>query len=115
VSVYFLRPNGMEGPVKIGSSRCPPVRLMEYARWSPYPLEIAATFPGGVHVEQQFHSMFRERWLHHEWFEASLELTQVIAEIQAGSFSASRLPSQGLVLRINSDWVRDRLAQRAAA
>lgn len=40
--VYFLRPVGEEGPVKIGVSEVPENRLRTYMVWSPMILEVAA-------------------------------------------------------------------------
>lgn len=45
--VYFLRPAGQDGPVKIGCSTAPQSRLEQYMSWAPFPLEIVATVPGG--------------------------------------------------------------------
>ena len=40
--VYFIKPVGMEGPIKIGCSIMPTERLEGLAVWSPFPLEIVA-------------------------------------------------------------------------
>lgn len=57
--VCFLRPVGMDGPVKIGVSGTPVARLLTYAIISPLPLEIGATLPGGVRLEQRLYARFR--------------------------------------------------------
>lgn len=90
--VYFLRPVGQEGPVKIGCSTMPRGRLKTYASWAPWPLEIAALLEGSLRLEAKFHARFREQHSHHEWFHASAELTACIEEIAAGKFDPSSLP-----------------------
>lgn len=93
VFVYFLRPIGQDGPVKIGSSVAPEVRLATYMHWSPLPLEIAATLQVAKRsVEGRFHSAFRHLHTHHEWFRADPALTAAIDAIRAGTFDISGLP-----------------------
>jgi hypothetical protein len=93
VFVYFLRPIGQDGPVKIGSSVAPEVRLATYMHWSPMPLEIAATLQVAKRsVEGRFHSAFRHLHTHHEWFRADPALTAAIDAIRAGTFDISGLP-----------------------
>lgn len=92
--VYFLRPIGAEGPVKIGSSRDPWGRLTTYRSWSPIPLELVATIPGNVHAERGFHAMFADLHSHHEWFHASPRLTAVIEAVRAGTFDLATLPAE---------------------
>lgn len=82
--VYFLRPVGQQGPVKIGYSKYPPSRLLMYLTWSPVELEIAATTPGDIYVEQKLHSIFADQHSHLEWFHASKRLTALIAGVAAG-------------------------------
>lgn len=90
--VYFLRPIGMDGPVKIGCSMAPELRLQSYMPWSPYPLEVAATLPGDHRLEARFHNQFRAQHTHHEWFTASPELTATIEAIRADTFDVDSLP-----------------------
>lgn len=90
--VYFMRPVGFEGPVKIGFSSLPEERLLTYAVISPLPLEIAARIPGGQSLEMRFHQRFAALHSHHEWFRASPELTRVIAEVAADAFDIDTLP-----------------------
>lgn len=51
--VYFIRPVGMDGPVKIGGSGVPKNRLNNLMTWSPFPLEVAATDDGGYPLERR--------------------------------------------------------------
>ena len=90
--IYFLWPVGAVGPIKIGCSYMPIARLIHNARWSPLPLEIAATTPGGFSHEKELHEGFSDARLHYEWFRATPELQSLIADIQNGA----RLPEAGL-------------------
>lgn len=91
--VYFIRPIGQEGPVKIGCSQVPEDRLRHYLPWCPYPLEIAVKVRGGFSLEAQFHAAFSNTHLHHEWFGPSAELSRAIGELIGGSFDYATLPS----------------------
>lgn len=90
--VYFLRPIGADGPVKIGSSIAPWNRLSIYMAWSPVRLELAATLVGGQHLERRFHAAFAAHHSHHEWFRAAPEITSAIEAIKAGTFDPATLP-----------------------
>ena len=76
--VYFLRPVGMKGPIKIGCSCEPEKRLRSVEIWSPQLLEIIATAPGDHDHENVLHQMFGDDRLHGEWFHPSERLTSVI-------------------------------------
>jgi len=78
--IYFLRPVGASGPVKIGCSEMPARRLQTIARWSPVPLEIAAMVPGGLSIESWLHNRFAASRSHLEWYSATPELTALIRE-----------------------------------
>lgn len=90
--VYFLRPVGAEGPVKIGCSVAPLERLYAYMPWSPEPLELAARIRGNYTLEARFHNRFIADRTHHEWFRASAELSATISAIKAGTFDVDTLP-----------------------
>lgn len=92
--VYFLRPVGADGPVKIGHSGCPLVRLKAVSSWSPVELEIAAYTPGSRSLESRFHAMFAKDRLHGEWFAPSDALSAMIANIQCGEFDVDSLPTE---------------------
>lgn len=91
--VYFVRPIGQEGPVKIGFSEIPHDRLVALRSWSPVPLEMIAELPGGQELERRFHALFKADALHGEWFAYSDGLGRVIAEVQAGTFDVTTLPA----------------------
>lgn len=82
--VYFLKPIGMDGPIKIGCSITPVGRLLAIAAWSPFPLEIAATIPGGLSLEKNIHECFADLHLHREWFKADPKLVDAVALLAAG-------------------------------
>ena len=82
--VYFIRPIGMTGPVKIGQSTIPEKRLMVLSEWSPFPLEIAAVVEGGFDLESRIHNCFAEYHHHKEWFWAGPKLVSAIKKLQAG-------------------------------
>lgn len=100
--VYFIKPVGMDGPVKIGTSCSPDGRRKTLATWSPFPLEIVAEIEGGRDLERRFHVKFYPDCQGREWFKASDELTRVIEAINAGTFDVSELPSGDEVLRNRS-------------
>lgn len=90
--VYFLRPVGMPGPIKVGVSVDPEMRLRGYNAIAPWELEIAATIPGDRSVEDRFHTLFAAHHSHHEWFNSAPEITAVIEALAAGAFDLSSLP-----------------------
>ncbi len=91
--VYFIRPVGMDGPVKIGCSISPRGRKSDLSQWSPFPLEIAAQIPGDFRLERRFHAMFNDDHKTREWFDWSPELGAVIEAVAAGTFDVETLPA----------------------
>jgi hypothetical protein len=91
--VYFLRPVGQSGPIKIGVSKHPITRLTHYLAWSPVPLEIVATIAGDGELERRFHNAFAHLHSHHEWFRADSDLSEMIERIRGGQFDISALPA----------------------
>lgn len=79
--IYFLRPKGEQGPIKIGLSRKPASRLRTYEIWSPAILELAASCHAHMNSEQFLHRHFLGDYLHGEWFEWSEELQQLIDHV----------------------------------
>ncbi|WP_230280240.1 GIY-YIG nuclease family protein [Croceicoccus sp. Ery15] len=90
--VYFIKPVGMDGPVKIGCSQSPTSRRDALSTWSPFELEIVAEIEGGFDTEQCFHAMFEEQHQRREWFSWSEQLQDVIDSINAGTFDFNDLP-----------------------
>jgi hypothetical protein len=91
--VYFIRPIGMQGPVKIGCSQSPDQRRCTLAAWSPFPLEVVAEIAGGERLERSFHALFAEQHERREWFRWSPELQAVMDAINAGTFDVATLPA----------------------
>lgn len=107
--IYFLRPVGKQGPVKIGFAICAAHRLQVCQAWSPVPLEVAATLAvaGDDHsrrrhhalaIERRFHLKYAAHRLHHEWFAANAALSADIESIRLGTFDPSTLPELPLLL-----------------
>jgi hypothetical protein len=128
VCIYFIRPVGSDGPVKIGHSCYPASRLLTYLAWSPVPLEIAAVIelavPDGrarrryaMSFERRFHNRYRDHWSHHEWFNAHPQLTRDIQLIRDNRFQLSCLPESGPPIRKGTDsaWHQGRTAPRQVA
>jgi hypothetical protein len=83
--VYFIRPVGMDGPIKIGWSRVPEARLKELATWSPLPLEVAAATPGPGTLETKLQRLFADHHSHGEWFHCCDEMRAGIDALNAGA------------------------------
>lgn len=101
-NVYFIKPIGMEGPIKIGFSDVPLNRLINLGAWSPLPLEIIGTVPGSRKDESFLHASFSSAYSHREWFHPTLPLLEAIKRIlAAGSIEAVRetLPPCGKIPR----------------
>lgn len=82
--VYFIRPVGLDGPVKIGCSEAPKRRLASLMSWSPLELELVAAVPGGFDLERNIHECFSDLHSHREWFKASPRLTAALLKIASG-------------------------------
>lgn len=82
--VYFIKPVGMDGPIKIGCSGVPEQRLLSLAMWSPFPLEIIVTIKGGIRLEKNIHECFSYLHSHHEWFAADDRLISAIDLLKRG-------------------------------
>ena len=96
--VYVMRRADGVGPVKIGCTKYPVQRLAQQQLWSPEPLEIIGTAPGGFKDEGRLHREFAEYRLHGEWFEASCQVLALVAKICA----TGELPPAN----VNDKWER---------
>lgn len=90
--VYFMRPAGHEGPVKIGCTTDLPGRLRSAACWSPFELEVLATIEGDCALEHRFHAFFEDDHQHSEWFAWSPRMGAMIDAITASTFDTAALP-----------------------
>lgn len=82
--VYFIKPVGALGPVKIGCSIDPVKRLQQLMVWSPVRLEIIAAFPGSYDDETAIQGMFSDSRSHGEWFHHSERLATFVERIRGG-------------------------------
>ncbi len=90
--VYFIKPIGMDGPVKIGSSYLPVKRLEGLSVWSPFPLEIIAEIDGDSSLERRFHAKFLNSFRSYEWFDITPEMQATVDAINSGFFDVETLP-----------------------
>src|SRR3546814_2529964 len=95
--VYFIKPVGMGGPVKIGCSYSPDARRNTLDTWSPFALEVVATIKGDEEMERRFHAKFQDTHERREWFTWSQGLEDTKAAIRAGTFDVASLPDPELV------------------
>lgn len=77
--LYFIREK--EGRVKIGVSREPKKRLRELQVGNSQELELLGTRLGTWEDEQKIHKLFSAHHIRGEWFEESLPLMALIAEL----------------------------------
>lgn len=82
--VYFAKPVGLSGPIKIGWSNSPQARLSGLMTWSPLQLELVAVVEGGRSLEKNIHECFADDHSHREWFKTSPRLVAALDKIKAG-------------------------------
>lgn len=83
--IYFIQAS-TGGPVKIGRSRTPKIRLQEIQKWHPSKLHIVAMFLGSDHMELDLHkalAAYRDRG---EWFHPCGLVAEVVKAVRAGEF-----------------------------
>lgn len=89
--VYFVKPVGASGPIKIGLSGNPQKRINEIKGWCPFELEMIGAVPGSWADEQFLHECLAEHHSHGEWFHASpLVLNTIEHVLYAGGVWAVR-------------------------
>lgn len=82
--IYFIKPVGMAGPIKIGFTTNSEKRLEGLTVWSPFKLEIMHTVPGDIKLEMKVHAHFADLHSHHEWFHPGERLVSAIKRMKAG-------------------------------
>jgi hypothetical protein len=82
--VYFIKPVGLPGPIKIGFSVNTRERLLSLGAWSPLKLEIIAEIPGTCQLEKNIQDCLLNSHSHHEWFFPTDEVISVVEAIKAG-------------------------------
>lgn len=83
-NVYFVRPVGFKGPIKIGSAIVGRFRRRELEAYSPFRLELLLEIPGGIDLERRLHRRFAYAHSHSEWFHPVDELVFAIEQMLAG-------------------------------
>lgn len=83
-NVYFIKPVGLSGPIKIGVSGQPEERLKTLMAWSPLPLEMIVIVSGTHQLEQRIHDCFAYAHLHREWFSPVHDLVLGIENLLNG-------------------------------
>lgn len=95
--IYFIRPAGEAGPVKVGATKRPVAkRLREMQRHSPVPLELAATAEGDFVIERRLHILLAAHHLYGEWFAACPLVDSILAHAVAGTLDQVDLPPSGV-------------------
>jgi len=79
--VYFIKPCGLDGPIKIGASKRPAIRVIDLAAWSPWPLELIGSVEGTTADERFLHRCFADCHSHREWFHSTPDLRDAIRNI----------------------------------
>lgn len=82
--VYFIKPVGAVGPIKIGCTSNTVVRLRTIMEFSPAELEIAASVPGSFALERNLHECFAFAHVRSEWFSPVESLLEGISRLKAG-------------------------------
>lgn len=85
--VYFVR-SGNNGPIKIGCSLAPAVRLRELQREHDQPLHYIGSITGGFDVERALHRRFADLRISGEWFSPGADLIAFISEALAHDSAA---------------------------
>lgn len=82
--IYFIKPVGQLGPIKIGTSWKPIDRLSQVMMWSPVPLELELTIEGGEDLERNIQDCFADCHSHSEWFYPHERLREAINRLKDG-------------------------------
>lgn len=108
--IYFLKPVGMVGPIKIGSSAFVNDRITQISAWSPFPLELVYSEIGLPIVERTLHRHFAEYHSHLEWFHPGHRLLAALERMKAGEKIADAVD-----LTVKSGSIFDRNGRKAKA
>jgi len=79
--VYFIKPVGLDGPVKVGCSHIPAKRLISLMTWSPFKLEVIGSVPGTANDERFLHQCFAKWHSHAEWFYPTRDFQNAVQAI----------------------------------
>lgn len=118
--IYFIKPVGHDGPIKIGfaSSASCKERMECFSRWSPLRLELVLTIEGDAALERNLHDCLFPLHSHGEWFHAGPMLTNLIDALKAGTPVAEAIDLSKRIGCIHSAAIkagRQRSTQKAIA
>jgi len=110
--VYFARPVGMLGPIKIGFTGNPDQRIDLLTRGSPFPIEYAVVIRGCFTLESRLRHCFADARSHSEWFHPVPRLLELIAKLKAGVPVQQAIDLSKRTGRLTRDsWSRSRRLQ----
>jgi hypothetical protein len=114
--VYFIKPIGFEGPVKIGWSHSPDSRLENLMGWSPFPLEIAISIPGSMKLEKNIHECLHSSHSHREWFHPTQDVLSLVWKLKLGTpiHEAIDLSNRQKIVKPNASAWTDENRERAS-
>lgn len=82
--IYFMKPVGHVGPIKIGYAADPSKRLASCQSWSPSKLEIVAVCPGDIILERNIHGCLADCHSHGEWFHPTARVLALLYKVKQG-------------------------------
>lgn len=88
--IYFIKPIGLPGPIKIGASVNFYGRLDQINLWSPIPLELIGTIEGQHEDELFLHQSLFDSHSHGEWFFPTTKVVETIAGVLKHGMSYAR-------------------------
>lgn len=116
--IYFVRPSGFLGPIKIGATKNVERRMAELNNWSPYPLELLVSVPGDLGLERNIQDCFADDHSHQEWFRPSDRLLKFIASIRAGTpveVALDLKDRRGTIVKTRWDYYRNQVVASGEA
>jgi hypothetical protein len=112
--IYFIF-DARSNAVKVGQAGDPKARLRALQTAHAGPLELVATMPGEIHVEQKLHHQFAELRIRGEWFQFTGALAEFVGELrwqrQAEREWRSRAGRKGQAAKVAADRGRAALAR----
>lgn len=85
--VYFMRPAGLAGPIKIGWSTDPARRARVIGKHQGFPLDVLGRVHGARHLESVLHRHFAADRLGGEWFAPSDTLLETVGTLPFSAYA----------------------------
>lgn len=82
--VYFCKPVGVAGPIKIGCTSYLEERINALMDWSPVDLELIVCIPGNLQLERKIQNLFVEAHIRKKWFHPVPDMLKGIEGLKAG-------------------------------